>query len=145
MAEFYGLPNAQEFWHWTNALHFVLVGLAGGVALLAALLHLKGDAEARRYTLYALMLIALDLFILWAESPARFRFTHIWLFLSFHPTSPIWWGAWGLGLGFLTGGLLYLGKGSQRALAWALLVFSLVLLEGVAALIVDIDLRDPKN
>ena len=44
MAEFYGLPNAQEFWHWTNALHFVLVGLAGGVALLAALLHLKGDA-----------------------------------------------------------------------------------------------------
>ena len=128
MAEFYGLPNAQEFWHWTNALHFVLVGLAGGVALLAALLHLKGDAEARRYTLYALMLIALDLFILWAESPARFRFTHIWLFLSFHPTSPIWWGAWGLGLGFLTGGLLYLGKGSQRALAWALLVFSLVAL-----------------
>ncbi len=30
MTEFYGLPNAGEFWHWTNALHFVLVGLAGG-------------------------------------------------------------------------------------------------------------------
>ncbi|MCS6867432.1 MAG: hypothetical protein NZ846_03075 [Thermus sp.] len=128
MTEFYGLPNAGEFWHWTNALHFVLVGLAGGVALLAALLHLRGQEEARRYTLLALGLIALDLFVLWAESPARFRFTHVWLFLSFHPQSPIWWGAWGLALAFLSGGLLYLGKGPQRILSWALLLFSLVAL-----------------
>ncbi|GAA6737011.1 hypothetical protein ACLWNE_03760 [Thermus oshimai] len=128
MTEFYGLPNAGEFWHWTNALHFVLVGLAGGVALLAAYLHLKRHEEARRYTLWALALIALDLFVLWAESPARFRFTHIWLFLSFHPQSPIGWGAWGLALSFLTGGLLFLGKGPQRALAWAFLLFSLVAL-----------------
>ncbi|GLV47507.1 hypothetical protein TJA_06780 [Thermus sp. LT1-2-5] len=128
MTEFYGLPNAQEFWHWTNALHFVLVGLAGGVALIASLLHLKEHPEARRYTLWALGLIALDLFVLWAESPARFRFTHIWLFLSFHPQSPIWWGAWGLALAFLCGGLLYLGKGPKRILSWALLPFSLVVL-----------------
>ncbi|WP_135255510.1 hypothetical protein [Thermus caldilimi] len=128
MTEFYGLPNAGEFWHWSNALHFVLVGLAGGMALLAALLHLKGHEEARRYTLLALVFIALDLFVLWAESPARFRFTHVWLFLSFRPESPIWWGAWGLALAFLTSGLLYLRKGPQKALAWALLLFSLVAL-----------------
>ncbi|MFN4071230.1 MAG: carbohydrate ABC transporter permease, partial [Thermus caldifontis] len=28
-------------------------------------------------TLWALALIALDLFVLWAESPARFRFSHV--------------------------------------------------------------------
>ncbi|TBH21419.1 hypothetical protein [Thermus thermamylovorans] len=128
MTEFYGLPNAGEFWHWTNALHFVLVGLAGGMALLAALLHLKGHEEARRYTLLALLFIALDLFVLWAESPARFRFSHAWLFLSFQPASPIWWGAWGLALGFLASGLLYLGRGPRKPLAWALLLCSLVAL-----------------
>ncbi|MDM7325413.1 MAG: hypothetical protein P3W93_010650 [Thermus sp.] len=128
MTEFYGLPNAGEFWHWTNALHFVLVGLAGGMALLAALLHLKGLEEARRYTLWALALIALDLLVLWAESPARFRFTHIWLFLTFHPTSPIWWGSWSLALSFLLAGLLHLGKEPRRLLAMGLLAFSLVAL-----------------
>ncbi|WP_105316787.1 hypothetical protein [Thermus tenuipuniceus] len=128
MTEFYGLPNAGEFWHWTNALHFVLVGLAGGMAFLAALLQLRGHEEARRYTLLALAFIALDLFVLWAESPARFRFAHIWLFLSVHPGSPIWWGAWGLGLAFLSAGLLYLGKGPKKVLSWALLAFSLVAL-----------------
>ncbi|TFU26598.1 hypothetical protein [Thermus tengchongensis] len=128
MTEFYGLPNAGEFWHWTNALHFVLVGLAGGIALLAALLQLRGHEEARRYTLLALLFIALDLLVLWAESPARFRFAHVWLFLSFQPGSPIWWGAWGLALAFLASGLLYLGKGPRRLLSWALLLFSLVAL-----------------
>lgn len=119
MTEFYGLPNAGEFWHWTNALHFVLVGLAGGMALLAALLHLKGLEEARRYTLWALALIALDLLVLWAESPARFRFTHIWLFLTFHPTSPIWWGSWSLALSFLLAGLLHLARSRGDFWPWA--------------------------
>jgi formate-dependent nitrite reductase membrane component NrfD len=128
MTEFYGLPNAQEFWHWANALHFVLVGLAGGMAFLAALLHLKASEDARRYTLFALGLIALDLFVLWAESPARFRFTHVWLFLSFHPGSPIGWGAWSLALAFASALLLYLGKGPRRFLAWVLLLLSLVVL-----------------
>ncbi|SDE60868.1 Polysulfide reductase [Thermus arciformis] len=128
MTEFYGLPNAGEFWHWTNLLHFILVGLAGGMALLTGLLHLKGHREARRYTLWTLVLIALDLFVLWAESPARFRFTHVWLFLTFHPASPIWWGSWGLALSFVSAGLLYLGKGPGRPLALALLAFSLVAL-----------------
>ncbi len=85
------------------------------MAFLAALLHLKGQEEARRYTLLALLLIALDLLVLWAESPARFRFTHIWLFLSFHPQSPIWWGSWGLALSFLSAGLLYLAKGLENS------------------------------
>jgi len=128
MTEFYGLPNAGEFWHWTNALHFVLVGLAGGVAFLAALLHLQNAKEARTLTLWALGLIALDLFVLWAESPARFRFTHVWLFLTFHPQSPIWWGSWGLALAFLSGGLLHLNRGPKEALKWVFLVASLVAL-----------------
>lgn len=128
MTEFYGLPNAGEFWHWTSALHFILVGLAGGMAFLTAVLHLKPHPEARRYALWALALIALDLFVLWAESPARFRFAHIWLFLSFHPASPIWWGSWGLALSFFLAGLLYLEKGPRKPLAWALLVLSLVAL-----------------
>jgi hypothetical protein len=142
MTEFYGLPNAGEFWHWTNALHFVLVGLAGGMAFLAALLHLKGQEEARRYTLLALLLIALDLLVLWAESPARFRFTHIWLFLSFHPQSPIWWGSWGLALSFLSAGLLYLGKGPRKPLAWGLLLFSLVAL-GYPGMALAVNLNRP--
>ncbi|GAB5601989.1 hypothetical protein FJNA_05140 [Thermus sp. FJN-A] len=142
MTEFYGLPNAGEFWHWTNALHFVLVGLAGGVALLAALLHLGRQEEARRYTLLALLLIALDLLVLWAESPARFRFTHPWLFLSFHPQSPIWWGAWGLALAFVAAGLLHLGWGPRRLLAWALLLFSLVAL-GYPGMALAVNLNRP--
>lgn len=98
------------------------------MAFLTAVLHIKLHPEARRHTLWALALIALDLFVLWAESPARFRFTHIWLFLSFHPASPIWWGSWSLALSFILAGLLYLEKGSRKPLAWALLAFSLVAL-----------------
>lgn len=96
MTEFYGVPNTGEFWHWTNALHFVLVGLAGGMALLAAILTLRQHPERSRYVWLAAVLIVLDLFVLWAESSARWRFSHIWLFLSFQPGAPIWWGAWGL-------------------------------------------------
>ncbi|MCS7068293.1 MAG: hypothetical protein NZN28_06645 [Meiothermus sp.] len=98
MTEFYSLPNTGEFWHWTNALHFVLVGLAGGMALLAAILTLRQHPERNRYLWLAALLIVLDLFVLWAESPARWRFSHVWLFLGLHPSAPIWWGAWGLAL-----------------------------------------------
>lgn len=98
MTEFYGVPNTGEFWHWTNALHFVLVGLAGGMALLAAFLTLRQHPERHRYLWLAAILIVIDLFVLWAESPARWRFSHIWLFLSIQPAAPIWWGAWGLAL-----------------------------------------------
>lgn len=112
------------------------------MAFLAALLHLKGQEEARRYTLLALLLIALDLLVLWAESPARFRFTHIWLFLSFHPQSPIWWGSWGLALSFLSAGLLYLGKGPRKLLAWGLLLFSLVAL-GYPGMALAVNLNRP--
>lgn len=107
MTDFYGLPNG-EFWHWANALHFVLVGVAGGLALLAALLHLNRQREAERYTLLAVLFIALDLFVLWAESGARWRFSQVWLFLSFNPEAPLWWGAWGLLLAFLSAGMLLL-------------------------------------
>lgn len=108
MTEFYGLPNTGEFWHWTNALHFVLVGLAGGMAFLAAILTLRQHPERKRYWWLAGILIALDLFVLWAESPARWRFSHIWLFFSFEPGAPIWWGAWGLSAAMAAVALLLL-------------------------------------
>jgi hypothetical protein len=108
MTEFYGLPNTGEFWHWTNALHFVLVGLAGGMAFLAAILTLRQHPERKRYWWLAAILIALDLFVLWAESPARWRFSHIWLFFSFEPGAPIWWGAWGLSAAMAAVALLLL-------------------------------------
>jgi len=125
MTEFFGAPNAH-FWHWTNGLHFALVGLAGGVAFVAGLLHLR-DRKARGLTLLALALIALDLFLLWAESSARFRFTHVWLFLSFRPAAPIWWGSWGLLASLAFGAWLYLRPGFRPA-AYGLLLGSLVVL-----------------
>ncbi len=126
MAEFYGAPNAH-FWHWTNGLHFALVGLAGGMALVTALAYLAKEERAPRLGLWTMGLILLDLFLLWAESSARFRFTHIWLFLSFHPQAPIWWGSWGLGLAFLSG-LILRFRPENRWAAYGLFLGGLIVL-----------------
>ncbi len=130
MTEFYGFPNSGEFWHWPNALHFVLVGLAGGMALLAALLTLRQDPERHRYTWLAAGLVLLDLLLLWAESPARWRFSHVWLFLSFRPAAPIWWGAWGLALSLAAAALLLLRERLPRLRALPLRALGLLLLLG---------------
>ncbi len=124
MTEFYGAPNGH-FWHWTNGAHFALVGLAGGLALVAALAYLRGEDNARRLGAWTLGLVVLDLFLLWAESSARFRFTHVWLFLSFHPQSPVWWGSWGLGLAVLAS-LLVLVRPGHRWPAYVLALGGLV-------------------
>jgi hypothetical protein len=129
MTEFYGIPNTGEFWHWPNALHFVLVGLAGGMAFLAAVLTMRQHPERQRYWWLAAVLIALDLFVLWAESPARWRFSHIWLFLSVEPGAPIWWGAWGLSAAMAVTALLLLKqwvRPLQRIPEWLLGVVLLV-------------------
>ena len=101
MTAFYGIPGGGHFWHWTTQIHFLLVALAGGFTLYTALLGMKNGSEGRKLAPWALLLIAADLFMLWAESPARFRFTQFWLFLGIHPKAAIWWGAWGLALSAL--------------------------------------------
>lgn len=135
MTEMYGIPNTGEFWHWSNALHFVLVGLAGGMAFVAAWLSLAGHRERDRYLLLAAALIVLDLFVLWAESGARWRFSQVWLFLSFNPAAPIWWGAWGLAFSLLMSGALllrgpvrFLMRVPEKVLAVGLLMGSIVAL-----------------
>jgi len=101
MTAFYGIPGAEAFWHWTTLVHFLLVALAGGTAFYTAIVGLREPGNLRGLAWLSLVFIILDLFMLWAESPARLRFSHIWLFLSFAPLSAIWWGAWGLSLSAL--------------------------------------------
>ncbi|MCH1927303.1 hypothetical protein L6232_21100, partial [Shewanella sp. C31] len=57
-----------------------VLGLAGLVAFVLPLF--QGDFVGHVYKALALLLIALALLVLWAESPARFRYTHPGLFLS---------------------------------------------------------------
>lgn len=128
MTEFYGLPNSGAFWHWPTLIHFVLVALAGGTALVTALLTFRRDKSALRYAWVALVLIVLDLLVLWAESSARFRFTHLWLFVTFKPTAAMWWGAWGLAGSALMTFLLGLGWGPKRLWASGLSVTSTLVL-----------------
>ncbi len=128
MTTFYGLPNAEPFWHWTTLVHFALVALAGGTAFYVALRSLRKDPSAHRLAWLALAFIALDLLMLWAESPARFRLTHLWLFLSFKPSAPIWWGAWGLAASALLLLLLALGARGERPWAGLLALSSAVVL-----------------
>ena len=116
MTAFYGIPGAEPFWHWTTLVHFVLVALAGGTAFFTAIVALKRPQSLGKLPWLALAFIALDLLMLWAESPARFRFSHVWLFLSFEPASAIWWGAWGLALSALLLLLLALHLGPERFL-----------------------------
>jgi hypothetical protein len=120
MTEFYGLPNTGHFWHWPTLIHFFLVALAGGAAVVTTVALLTNHPKVRTYAVITMVLIVLDLFTLWVESPARFRFTHVWLFLSFTPTAPIWLGAWGLTLSLVASFFVWLGKG-PRAL-WATLL-----------------------
>ncbi len=96
MSGVYGVPPSGEVWHGLTLVHFFLVGLAGGSAFLAALSRHRGEGTARNLLLVAALFVALDLAVLWLESPARFRFTHLWLFATFRPASAISWGAWGL-------------------------------------------------
>jgi len=126
---YYGVVNDGAFWHWTTLLHFSLVALAGGVALLTAYRALTWARFPRRLAWTAVALIALDLVVLWAESEARFRLTHVYLFLTVQPASAIWWGAWGLAGSAALGLLLALGWGPRRL--WGAL---LVLTSGVALL-----------
>jgi hypothetical protein len=113
MTEFYALPNSVHFWHWPTLIHFALVALAGGAAVVTAIATITGHPRARTYALITMVLIVLDLFTLWVESPARFRFTHIWIFLSFTPTAPIWLGAWGLTIALGSSFFVWLGKGPR--------------------------------
>lgn len=111
---FYGVTNDVPFWHWTTLLHFCLVALAGGAALLTAMRAMTWASFPRRLATITVVLVALDLVVLWAESEARFRLTHVYLFLSFRPASAIWWGAWALAGSALLGVLLAAGWGPRR-------------------------------
>jgi len=114
MTSYYGIPGVAPFWHWTTLVHFLLVALAGGFSFYTAILGLKDESAGRRLAWWALLFIVLDLLMLWAESPARFRFSHIWLFLSFRPAAAIWWGAWGLSISALMLLLVVLQIGHAR-------------------------------
>lgn len=111
---FYGAVNDGPFWHWPTLLHFCLVALAGGVALLLAYRALASQRLGWRLPAVSVALIALDMVVLWAESLARWRLTHIDLFLAVRPASAIWWGAWGLAGSAVLGVLLGFGWGPRR-------------------------------
>ncbi len=128
MTTFYGIPGAAPFWHWTTLVHFLLVALAGGFSFYTAVLGTKDAESGRRLAGWALLFIILDLFMLWAESPARFRFTHFWLFLNFRPAAAIWWGAWGLAVSALALLLVVLRLGPARTWFGILLVSSTIVL-----------------
>ena len=122
MIEFYALPNSGIFWSWPKLVHYTLVALAGGAALLTAIAALRNDPKLRTYAILAIVLIALDMLVLWAGSPSALRFTHIWLFLSFNPQSAIWLGSWGLVISALLCLLLALNLGPRRVWGSVLLI-----------------------
>lgn len=128
MTEFYGLPNDGAFWHWPTLVHFVLVALAGGIALLAGVRALRPAPQARTLPLTAAVLVLADLVVLWGESIARWRLTHVYLFLHVRPGSAIWWGSWGLAASLVLAVLLALRLGPRRLWGAALLVSASVAL-----------------
>ena len=140
MVEWYGLPWSQHFWHWPTLFHFAFVALAGGMAFVTMVATLRDHPRKRTYALITMGLIVLDLFTLWVESPARWRFTHVWLFLAFTPTSPIWIGAWGLITSMVASFFVWLDRG-PRHLWGALLVIgsSLALVYPGLALSVNVN------
>jgi hypothetical protein len=140
MMEFYGVPNAAHFWHWPSLFHFAFVALAGGMAFVTMIATLRDHPRKRTYAVITIALIILDLFTLWLESPARFRFTHVWLFLTFTPTAPIWIGAWGLILSLVASFFVWIARG-PRLLWGSLLVVgsTLALLYPGLALAVNVN------
>jgi len=120
MTEFYALPNDVHFWHWPTLIHFFLVAMAGGAAVVTTIAHITRHPKARTYAFITMVLIVLDLATLWIESPARFRFTHIWIFLTFNPAAPIWLGGWGLSISLVGSFFVWLQRGPRHL--WAALL-----------------------
>ena len=140
MTEFYGLPNSAHFWHWPTLIHFFLVALAGGAAVVTAIAAITKHPMVRTYALITMVLIVLDLFTLWIESPSRFRFTHIWIFLAFTPTAPIWIGAWGLIISLGSSFFVWLNRGPRLLWTAGLVVGStLALLYPGLALVLNVN------
>jgi hypothetical protein len=121
MTEFYALPNDVHFWHWPTLIHFFLVAMAGGAAVVTTVAHFTKHPKARTYAFVTMVLIVLDLATLWIESPARFRFTHVWIFLTITPTAPIWLGGWGLAISLVGSFFVWLQRG-PRLLWGAILI-----------------------
>ncbi len=88
-------------WDWRVALYLFLGGLSGGLAVAAAVLHLRRDGElareeAARYLapLWVPIILGIGMFFIFLDLERKLNV--FWFYLTVQPLSPMSWGSWGL-------------------------------------------------
>ncbi|MCE5242118.1 MAG: polysulfide reductase NrfD [Desulfobacteraceae bacterium] len=102
---------ALAVWDWRVSLHLFFTGAAAGMLALTAAAGFRGmrresaeRMDAAGAALLASLLMLLGMFFLWLDLERKSRSSEF--FLSFSPSSPMFWGGWGMCL-MVPVGILY--------------------------------------
>ncbi|MFZ0052438.1 MAG: NrfD/PsrC family molybdoenzyme membrane anchor subunit [Desulfobaccales bacterium] len=112
-----------HIWDWTVSVYLFCGGLAAGLLIMSAIANLKAApanpedrVDAVRAALLAPFVLMFGMLFIWLDLERHFN--TYWFFLSFRPTAPMSWGAWGLGLGVPVSLAYALSNVSQEHRQW---------------------------
>ena len=127
-----------NIWNWVVSVYLFLVATAAGLLVMSTLAVFRGRdlPPGHRQDILAAaglvpLLLLLGILTIWLELNVRQNF--YWLFLSLSFSSPMFWGAWGLSLTFITSILYGLSLMTDDARTWLKFNFLKVLSLGLAS------------
>jgi formate-dependent nitrite reductase membrane component NrfD len=94
-----------NIWDWTIGMYLFLGGLTAGVMIISATLQLReksitstGDRARACYLGPILSFLMINIGVFFVFIDITKKINAFWFYLHFNPTSPMSWGAWGVGI-----------------------------------------------
>ncbi|NCP02610.1 MAG: polysulfide reductase NrfD [Deltaproteobacteria bacterium] len=116
----------MHIWDWRVALYLFLGGLSAGLAVMAAVLHLRKngelvEGEAASWIAPLCVPVVLGLGMLFIFLDLEHKLNVYRLYLTVQPLSPMSWGSWGLLAFFPLSALFVLATLPERLYGWLML------------------------